>query len=67
MMANKCGNCRHWRPSGQRHDPVFGQCRLRSYGTAVDSSGNSREIWMAVFRDASCREHEPEGIDKPDS
>jgi len=66
-MANKCGNCRHFRPYGQPHDPALGACHVRSYGTIVDMHGNENEILRPVFRDYSCREHEPEGIDKPDS
>ena len=65
-MANKCGNCRHWRPYGQRHDPVYGACNVRTYGATTDKHGNENQILRSVFRDANCREHEPEGIDKPD-
>ena len=64
-MANKCGNCRHWRPYGQRRDPVLGACHVRAYGAIADRHGNENQILRSVFRDYSCREHQWDGIDKP--
>jgi len=67
MMVKKCGNCTHWRPNGQRHDPVYGPCGVRAYDKTDGKHSNENEILRSVFRDYVCREHEPTGIDKPDS